>query len=185
MLAPRAAYLSAVATAKADAAPRAYILRYVLFLSLLIAAAAAFSSTGRITVSQLISLSVSWMFVPVLHVLIAAALVASARPPHAGRYRAIALLLRGHAPWSLWLVAGSAAAAIFGYYAWHPMLFAALLPIALTFRIVHAFCLEVLKTSARGAAIRTLAHQAVTWLIAVIYLENAVGLVPRIYGWLS
>jgi hypothetical protein len=43
----------------------------------------------------------------------------------------------------------------------------------------------VLHTSPRGAIARTLAHQALTWLVALLYLEKAVGLVPRIHGWLS
>ncbi|HUF22647.1 MAG TPA: hypothetical protein VMN81_00865 [Vicinamibacterales bacterium] len=189
MLAPRAAYLSAVASAKADAGPiearGSYILQYVFFISLLVAGAASVSATGRVTLSMLVSLGISWMFLPLLHVLAAAALVASAPRPAAGGNRAVALLLMGHAPWSIWILLAAAMAAAFGYHAWHPMLFAALVPIALTFRIVHAFCLEVLRTSPRGAIACTLLHQSVTGLVGVVYLEKTVGLVPRIYGWLS
>lgn len=179
MLAPRAAYAGPLP------ARGSYILQYVLFISLLVAGAASVSATGRVTVSMLVSLGLSWMFLPLLHVLVAAALVASAPRRSGGGTRAMALLLMGHAPWSLWILAGAAMAAAFGYYAWHPMLFVALVPIALTFRIVHAFCLEVLHTSPRGAIARTLLHQSVTGLAGVVYLEKTVGLVPRVYGWLS
>ncbi|MEX2270918.1 MAG: hypothetical protein WD690_05580 [Vicinamibacterales bacterium] len=152
---------------------------------MLIGVAASVSATGRVTLALVASLAVSWMFVPLLHVLIAAALVASAPAGRVTSNRAIALVLMGHAPWSLWVLLSSVMAASFGFAAWRPMLFVALVPIALTFRIVHAFCLEVLQTSARGAVMRTLVHQALTWLVAAVYLEKAVGLVPRIYGWLS
>ena len=186
---PRAAYLSAVASAKADAqAPSShpsYIAYYVIFMSLLVAGAASVSATGRVTLSMLVSLGISWMFLPLLHVLVAAALVASAPRQAVGGNRAVALLLMGHAPWSIWILLGAAMAAAFGYYAWHPMLVVSLVPIALTFRIVHAFCLEVLRASPRGAIVRTLLHQSVTGLAGVFYLEKTVGLMPRIYGWLS
>lgn len=179
MVAPRAVY------AQAPPGRTSYIAGYIIFISLLVAGAASVSATGRVTLSMLLSLGVSWMFLPLLHVLVAALLVTSAPRSATGGTRAVALLLMGHAPWSLWLLAGAAATSVFGYYAWHPMLALALVPIALTLRIVHAFCLEVLRTSARGAIVRALAHQAVTWLFAVFYVEKAVGLLPRIYGWLS
>jgi hypothetical protein len=179
MLAPRAAY------ARPVEARASYILQYVLLMSLLVAGAAGASATGRVTLSMLVSLGISWMFLPLLHLLVAAALVASAPRPAVGGNRAVALLLMGHAPWSLWILLAATLAAAFGYDAWLPMLFVALVPIALTFRIVHAFCLEVLRTSQRGAIARTLLHQSITGLIGVVYLEKTVGLVPRIYGWLS
>lgn len=179
LLQPRGAY------AQAPPGRTSYIAHYILFISLLVAGAASVSATGRVTLSMLVSLSISWMFLPLLHVLVAGALVASAPRPAVGGNRAVALLLMGHAPWSLWILLAAAMAAAFGYDAWHPMLFVALVPLALTSRIVHAFCLEVLRTSPRGAIVRTLLHQSVTGLVGVVYLEKAVGLVPRIYGWLS
>lgn len=157
---------------------------------MLIAAAAGTAATGRITLSMLLSLTLGWMFVPLTQVLIGAALVASARAPRDGGNGALALLLRGHAPWSLYLLAASvaiAASAVFGhgYDAYRIMTFAAIVPLLLTLRIVHAFSVEVLRTSARGALLRALAHQGVTWLVAAAYLDRAVSLLPRIQGWLS
>lgn len=179
MLAPRAAY------ARPAQVTRAYILYYVLFLSLLIAAAGSVSATGRVTLSLLASLAVSWMFVPLLHVLVGAALVASARGTGVRGARALTLLLMGHAPWSIWVLGAGVLGATCGYAGYRAALLLALVPMLLTLRIVHAFCLEVLRTSSRGALARTIAHQAVTWLVALFYLEKAVGLVPRIHGWLS
>jgi hypothetical protein len=157
----------------------------VLFMGILIAAAAAASATGRVTLPLLASLFLSWLFIPLLHVAVACAVIASAPRRRHGIGPAVTLLLMGHAPWSLWLLLAPAMAMTFGFAAWHPMIVAALVPLALTCRILHAFCLEVLHTSPRGAIARTLAHQALTWLVALLYLEKAVGLVPRIHGWLS
>ncbi|HUF23472.1 MAG TPA: hypothetical protein VMN81_05025 [Vicinamibacterales bacterium] len=174
-LRPREAY------ARLEASP-GYLLFYIPFLSLLIAACASVSATGRVTLALLASLSVSWMFVPVLHVLLAAALVLSAPARRVSGMRATSLLLMGHAPWSLWLVAAALMTAGGGYALYHEALLLALVPIALTARLVHAFCLEVLGASARGALARVFAHQAATWGVAAIYLDRAVGLLPRLQG---
>lgn len=97
----------------------------------------------------------------------------------------MALLLRGHAPWSLFLIAAGGVVALGGYPAYRVMTFAAIVPVLLTLRIVHAFAREVLGDGPRGAVVRALAHQAATWLVAAVYLDKAVGLLPRIQGWLS
>jgi hypothetical protein len=179
MLAPRGAY------ARLRPTSPSYIVYYVLFISVLIAAAASVAATGRLTLGLLVSLAVSWMFVPLLHVLIAAGLVASAPAARVRRTSAVASLLMGHAPWSLWFLIAALMIAIGGYSGYRLTPVVAIPAVILTCRIVHAFCLEVLQTSARGAVLRTLVHQAVTWLIVIVYLEKAVGLVPRVYGWLS
>lgn len=162
-----------------------YIVLYVLFVSLLIGCAASVAATNRITLPLAFSLSLAWMFVPLTQVLIAAIVVASARAPRIGGLRAVALLLRGHAPWSLFLLLAAGIVALGGYPAYRVMTFAAIVPVLLTLRVVHAFAREVLDDGARGAVVRALAHQALTWLVAAVYLDKAVGLLPRIQGWLS
>lgn len=178
LIAPRATYARAEASAS-------YIPFYVLFVSVLIAATVSFAATGRVTGSLLLSLTVSWMFVPLLHVGVAAGLVATSRAARVRSTRAIALLLMAHAPWSLWSLLAAVMLAFGGFAFYDAAVCLALVPIALTARAVHAFCLEVLGTSRRGAIARTLGHQAVTWLLAAVYLDRAVSLVPRIQGWLS
>ena len=174
-LRPREAY------ARLEGSPQ-YLLFYVLFMSMLVAACAGVSATGRVTLALLASLSASWMFVPLLHVLLAMALVLSAPARRASGARATSLLLMGHAPWSLWLIAAALMTMSGGYALYHEALLLALVPVALTARLVRAFCLEVLGASARGALARTLAHQAATWGVAAIYLERAVGLLPQLLG---
>jgi len=173
MLAPRAEYrrLRAGTSVKAGRC----VLSYIVFLSVLTGAAAAYSATGRITLSLAASLAVTWMFVPILHVLIARALMR----------RHVGLFLIGHAPWSLWIIAAAAMTGSFGYAAYWWMLLLAVVPIVLTLRIVYGFSVEVLRLAPRAALGRTLLHQAATWLVAAIYLDRAVGLMPRIQGLLS
>lgn len=125
------------------------------------------------------------MFVPLTQVLVAALVVATARAPRVGGNRAVALLLRGHAPWSLFLIVAAAIVAVGGYPAYRVMTVAAVVPLLLTIRIVHAFSREVLGDGARVAMFRALAHQALTWFVAAVYLDKAVGLTPRILAWLS
>lgn len=172
---PRAAYARLNGSA-------GYIPFYILFIATLIAVCAAWSATGRVTPGLVASLAVSWAFVPLLHVLVAALLVATAPLRRAGAPRAVSLLLMGHAPWSLWLIVASTMTAFGGYALYHEALLLALVPIALTVRIVHAFCGVVLNASAGGAVLRTLAHQAVTWGFAAVYLDRTVGLWPRLLG---
>lgn len=170
MLAPRAAF----ARMRADASAKAggYVLFYVICLSLLVGACAAYSATGRITASLILSLSIAWAFLPVLHVLIARIVMG----------KQVALFLTGHAPWSLWLIAAAAMTGSFGYAAYWWMLLLTVLPGLLTLRIVFAFCVDVLGLPRRAAIRRTIVHQTITWLIALIYLERAVSLIPRIQG---
>lgn len=171
--------------ARPDTTPASYILLYVLFASLLIGCAASVASTNRITLPLALGLSAGWMFVPLTQVLVALVIVAAARAPRIGGLRAVALLLRGHAAWSLFLIAASGVVALGGYPAYRVMTFAAIVPLLLTLRIVYGFSREVLDDGARGAMARALAHQALTWAVAALYLEKAVGLLPRIQGWLS
>ena len=178
VLRPREAY------ARLDASPR-YVLFYILFMSLLMAACASVSATGRVTLPLLASLAAVWMFVPLLHVLLVWLLVLSAPAPRVSGMRAMSLLLMGHAPWSLWLIAAALMTTGGGYALYHEALLLALVPMALTSRLVHAFCLEVLGSSARGALARTLAHQTATWGVAAIYLDRAVGLLPQVQGLFS
>jgi hypothetical protein len=178
MLAPRAAYASAAAAGKADAlraSSPGYVLFYIVFVSVLAGACASFSATGRITLSQMATLSLTWMFVPLLQVLVARLVLG----------RPVAPVLIGHAPWSIWIIAAAAMKGTLGYAAYWWMLLAAVVPLLLTIRIIHAYCIDVRGFPPRVAWRRTAIHQGITYLIAAIYLERAVSLIPRIQGWLS
>ena len=95
------------------------------------------------------------------------------------------VLLAANAPWAIWMIVASAATGTFGFAAYGVMVALALVPIALTLRIVYTFCRDVLGDAPRAAVKRTALHQGITWLVAAIYLDRAVSLWPRIVGWLS
>jgi hypothetical protein len=179
MLRPRRAY------ARLGDPSSSYILVYVLFFSVLIAVASSITSVNRVTVPLTLVLAAGWLFVPLVHVLIGAAMVASAPAGRARGNRALALLLMGHAPWSLWLIVSAALVAWGGYPAYRFSLLLAFVPLVLTWRILYVFCRDVLGVSHRGACSRVAVHQAVVWSLGVFYVEKAVGLVPRISGWLQ
>ena len=153
----------------------AYIPAYVLWFALVIAVAIASSATGRLHVGLIASLAFVWAFVPVIHVVTALVLVSTStrRTPSVGM--AMALLLMGHGPWSMaLLILGLLGAAGLGH--WFVLSLAVVaIAVVLTVRIVYAFCLEVLGSSVAGAAVRTVAHQAVTLTIGVLYVDWAVG----------
>lgn len=176
MLRPRRAYARL-----GDPSP-SYIVFYVIFFAVLIAVASSVTSANRVTIALTLALAAGWLFVPLVHVLMGAALVASAPAGRARGNRALALLLMGHAPWSLWLIVSAALVAWGGYPAYRFSLLLAFVPLVLTWRILYVFCRDVLGASRRGALVRLAAHQVVVWSLGVFYVEKAVGLVPRIYG---
>ncbi|MDQ3069174.1 MAG: hypothetical protein M3R55_05535 [Acidobacteriota bacterium] len=174
MLGPRRAY------ARLEPPSPYYIAGYIAWFAATLAVAGAVSATARVTVPLVVSLAASWMFVPVVHVLVGALIVRSAAAPRVPRSRALAMLLMGHAPWTLWLLTASMLTAIGGYALYPVAVALAFVPLVLTARIVQAFCLDVLGVTWRGALWRTAAHQGITWIIAAIYAEKAVGLLARL-----
>jgi hypothetical protein len=166
---PRAAYRQLRPIAAA------YIPAYVLWFAMVIAVAIGSSATGRLHLGLVASLAFVWVFVPVIHVVTALALVATSPRRSSALGTAVALLLMGHGPWSLaLLILGALGAAGLGH--WFALTFAVVaIALVLTVRIVHAFCLEVLGASVAGAWFRTIAHQAITTAIAVLYVDWAVG----------
>lgn len=124
----------------------------------------------------MLNLAITWCWVPLFQFLIARAV--------AGR-RGDALLASTNVPWSLWLVAASAATGTFGYAMYGWMLLLALVPIVITPRLIHRFFVRTLNDRPRAAIRRTVAHQVLTWLVAALYLDRAVSLWPRIVGWFS
>lgn len=176
--APRPAY------ARLTAPPATYLFHYLILASLIIGAAAAISATGALTLELLVSLSLTWMFFPLAHVLIALAVTGGAAGRRTSRARAAAWLLQGHVPWSIWLLVSALMLALGGYAAYRPVLWLAIVPFVLTARILYAFGREVLALDARQAAWRVVAHQTLTWLAAAVYIDKAVGLMPRLMAWL-
>ncbi|HET9371477.1 MAG TPA: hypothetical protein VFO19_14555 [Vicinamibacterales bacterium] len=160
----------------------AYIPAYILWFSLVIAVAIGSSATARLHIGLVASLAFMWAFVPVIHVAAALALIATAPRRAQPVGPAVALLLMGHGPWSLALLTiGALGAAGLGH--WFELTSAIVaIAVVLTVRIVYAYCVEVLAASAVGAGLRAAAHQALTYAIAVLCVDWAVGGLAQRFG---
>lgn len=154
------------------------------FTALLIGTLVAMTSTGRVTLGLVSTVAVCWSFVPAVQAVAGAIVIASCPDRNVPMPRALDLLFAGHLPWSLWLLVVAAwvtsAGAPFAFLS--PLALSMLVPAAWTARIVFAFCRTVLGVTARGALVRTTAHQAIVWAVALTYAVLAGGLWPRLLG---
>lgn len=146
-------------------------LRGPLLLAGLLGIVTAVAATGRISARLLVSQTICWSFVPAVQLVIAAALVCSVRGRPVSLARGIELFFAGHGPWSMWLL--WAAVAPWVTYHIDLIVVSGLVPAVWTGRIVSAFCREVLGMSPVRARLAALAHQAVTWLVILTYIELA------------
>jgi hypothetical protein len=150
-----------------------------LMLGLLNATAAA----GHVTASLVLDEIVCWSFVPALQLITGASLIASAKTRRVTFPRAIELLFAAHGPWSLWLVATTLLQTV--YPDPYIVIGSGLVPLTVTAFVLGAFGREVLGLSRREARLRVIAHQAVTVLMIVAYIELATRLSVRIIGALA
>ena len=178
MLSPVREYRARVARSADGSWPRA--LRSAALLALLFAAVTSIAATGRITAMLFASSLASWIFVPILQLATAFMLARSVRSAPVTLSRRIELLFDGHGAWSLWLV---------GVAAWLMVspnqlaaLVTAVVPAALTARVLAAFCREVLKLPPAAAWIRVAAHQALTAALVLIYVELTTHVSSRFVG---
>jgi hypothetical protein len=163
---------------------RLLAIRRPTLVAVILACSLAISATGRIDVSLAASLVLCWSFVPVLQLLAARVILFSTPARAVGVPRALDLLFMGHVPWSLWMIVLTALAAVgVDGDVWRLAAIISAPVVALwTASIVRAFCVEVLRASARGAVVRTLLHQALIWSVAAVYVAAAVAAWPRLHA---
>jgi len=178
MVAPDATYAALVREPADISAVGA--LRRPLVAAVVIGSGMALSSTQHVTPALVLSTTVMWSFVVMLQVAIALAVIPRAAAARLGRARTLDLFFASHAPWSLWVLFAAVWGPVLTGHPFKPLWLAALLPIALTPRIIAAFFREVLGLDQRRAAVRTLVHQALTWGLFVAIFGAAVALWPRV-----
>jgi hypothetical protein len=141
-------------------------------VGLVIGTCTTICATGRATLGLVLSGTLCWSFVPAVQFLAAAAIIGSAPRRPVGLARGIDLLFISHGPWSLWLLTMTAWTLAAGEDGppIDKVFLAAIAAAAWTAVIVFAFCSTVLETSIRGAAVRTVIHQAMIWTVAFVYL---------------
>jgi hypothetical protein len=178
MLRPAAEYSRRVAAA--DDASWLAALKLPALIAAMFGLLNSTAAAGHVSATLVASEVVAWSFVPLLQLLTGAALIASAKTRRVTFPRAIELLFAAHLPWSLWLVAET----IFQTLNPDPYIVvgSGVVPMAITAVMLAAFGREVLGLSGREARIRVIAHQAVTILLMVAYLEAATRLSVRIIG---
>jgi hypothetical protein len=154
-------------------------LRRPALLAVVIGAAIALGATGHVTPRLLLSTTLCWTLLVVLQVAIAVALIAGPARRTVGLSRALDLFFASHAPWSVWLFAAAAWSPSVIGRPLMPLLISAVLPLALTVRIIAAYFREVLELDPRHARLRTIVQQAATWGIPLVLYGAAVAIWPR------
>jgi hypothetical protein len=153
--------------------------RRPLIAAVVLGVSIAIAGTGRVTPSLVLSTTLAWSFVVVLQVAIALPLIAGPARHTVGVPRALDLFFASHAAWSFFLLG----AAVLGRSTL-PVLLVAVVPVALTSRMVAAFFCEVLRLDRPRALARTVLHQAMTWCAFVFLYGSAVALPARVAEWL-
>ena len=154
-------------------------LRRPALAAVVIGAAIALGATGHVTPRLLLSTTLCWAFVVVLQIAIAVALIAGPSRRTVGLSRALDLFFASHAPWSLWLLAAAAYSPSVLGRPLMPLLLSAVVPLALTVRMIAAYFREVLELDPRHARVRTILQQAATWGVPLVLYGTAVGFWPR------
>jgi hypothetical protein len=149
-----------------------------------IGTAASILATERVTLTLVLTTTLCWSFIVVVQLFAGLVLIARSRSSIVARAPALDLLFMGHGPWSLWLLAVAA------WTAWFPrpesreliVLGSAIVPWVWTVTILFSFCTIVMRASRREAIVGILLHQFIVWTVAVMYVDFAVALRPRILG---
>ena len=178
MLHPRHEYARLVAGAKDASWLRA--LKPPVLIAAMFGLLNSTAAAGHVSATLVASEIAAWSFIPLLQLTTGALLIASAKARRVTFPRAIELLFAAHAPWSLWLVA----ATVFQTINPDPYIVigSGIVPLAITAFMLGAFGREVLGLSGREVRMRVFAHQAVTVLLIVAYIELATRLSVRIIG---
>lgn len=149
--------------------------------------AASISSTGHVSVGQVLSLTACWMFVVAIQVVAALAVIPADSRRALGTPRTIDLFFSGHAAWTLWLLAcagwAMAVPADLRDVRWMQASIA--IPTIWNAVIVFAFFRAALNLPRRAAAWRTIAHQAITLGSFLVIFGSAIAIWPRLIGMLS
>ena len=147
-------------------------------VALVIGTSLTVSATERIDLWLVLSTSSSWVFVPVLQLLTGLILVRGV----SGKGPALAAYFGTHVPWSLWIIAVHALLFVVGPARDEALWLAvtAVIPAVLTVRLLLALCEREWGIPRDVARRRVAAHQALSYLLVLVYASLAVALWPRL-----
>jgi hypothetical protein len=155
-------------------------LRRPLLVAMVLGVTVAISATHSVSPALVASTTIAWSYVVALQIAIAVPLLIRPARRTVGLRRAIDLFFAGHAPWSMFALLVAAWTLTPVDWPFWPVRLAAIVPWALTIRIVHAFFGEVLALDARAAWRRTILQQAITWTVVVGINWWASAFAPRL-----
>ena len=155
-------------------------IRMPVLLAMMLGLLNATAAAGHVTFGLVVDEIASWSFVPLLQLLTGVALIASAPERRVSWPRSIELLFAAHAPWSLWLVAATLLQTV--YSDPYVVIGSGVVPAVFTAVLLTAFSREVLGLRPHAARWRVVAHQTVTVLLILTYIELATRLSVRIIG---
>ena len=119
-------------------------------------------------------IGLAWSFALLVPLRAAAAIWVPARGRAVTALRAFELCFQTHVPWSLWLLLPALYFSLAGRRVTEtPLALAALVPIAWTIVLLHAFATRVLRS--RRAAAFVLLHQGLVWGLTLCYITYAIG----------
>src|SRR6185503_6765899 len=171
-LAPAATF-ERLANARASGRAGALAGRVLLALAV-IGTSVAVHAASRVSFELVGGIGLSWSFALLVQLLAAAAIIVPARARSVTALRAFELWFQTHVPWSLWFLLPALYFALAGRRVTEtPLAVAALVPMAWTLVLLHAFAARVLR-SRRAAAI-VLLHQGIVWGLTLCYIAYAIG----------
>ena len=149
--------------------------------ALTIGSITAISATGRITASLMLSGAICWSFVPLLQLATAAPLVARGSTSTIAPARALELWFLAHGPWTLWIfLAIAVLATTSASQTW--VVVSGIAPALWTAWLLTAFFRQVRRLPIAGAVGRTAAHQAITWVLILTYIQVMTATFTRVLG---
>lgn len=176
---PVSTYRDLLAT---DHAPGWHILRRFLLIALVIGTSASLAATASVDARLVLTTSFWWSFAPLIQIVAAAVLVLSMRERPVSLARGVELMIAGHAPWSLWLlaVAAAVAAGASGGLLLITAGLALLAVLIVRYVLVYHFCRTVLTCTRTAALLRATLHQAAIAALIITYVCWAIAFVARV-----
>jgi hypothetical protein len=158
-----------------------------LLVACVIGTALSIASTGTVSLQLVAGTTSAWLFVVLIQLLAALAIVITAPRRTVPVRAAVDGFFALHVPWSAWLLAWAAwiwiTPEIDHYSGW--AYGTAVAPATWTAALIYRFCRTVLADSRRIAVVRLAAHQAMVWTAFLAIGGAAVGLWPRVLQWLG
>ena len=149
-------------------------------LALTIGIAVTLSSAERVPLGLVLMGIPCWSFVPIIQWPTGVIVIGRARGRPTSMPRALELLFAGHLPWSLWILTmiglSAFTTATLGIPA---QILTLIVPAVWTTTILFAFCRTALGCSLAHARRLTAAHQAMTWVVFVVYAVLVSGIGAR------